>query len=249
GAWAAVALLLAVAALPLVCGLAAAERPAESTSPAAAVRSGPARTRAQVLRDPLFPLVLLAVMPPALTGNTVFFHQAQLAAQRAWPPALFAAAFPLMAAATVVCSLAAGRWIDRAGALALLPLYALPMALGCGLLAGVSAPWAVFAFMALYGVSNGASLALFGSLWPQLYGSAHLGAIRSLVAGVLVTVSALGPGLAGLALDAGIALAHIVAGFGFYALAVSLLMAPVSRRLVAQACSRASSARAAVPTR
>lgn len=30
-----------------------------------------------------------------------------------------------------------------------------------------------FAFMALYGVSNGFSLSVFGSLWPEIYGVKH----------------------------------------------------------------------------
>ncbi|MFC1231392.1 hypothetical protein [Streptomyces sp. Sce081] len=38
------------------------------------------------------------------------------------------------------------------------------------------------------------SLSLFGTVWPEVYGTRHLGAVRSPVVAVLVFASALGPG-------------------------------------------------------
>jgi hypothetical protein len=40
---------------------------------------------------------------------------------------------------------------------ALLPYYLLPLGLACILLGGFGAPWGAFAFMALYGISDGFS--------------------------------------------------------------------------------------------
>jgi hypothetical protein len=45
-----------------------------------------------------------------------------------------------------------------------------------------------------------------GALWVEIYGSAHIGAIRSLVTALLVAASALGPGLAGALVDVGVEL-------------------------------------------
>ncbi|WP_176559603.1 hypothetical protein [Rubellimicrobium roseum] len=42
-----------------------------------------------------------------------------------------------------------------------------------------------------------------GALWFEFYGTAHIGAIHSLVTAYLVAASALGLGLAGVVIDAG----------------------------------------------
>ncbi|MFD0391361.1 hypothetical protein ACFQ4K_31570 [Tistrella bauzanensis] len=59
--------------------------------------------------------------------------------------------------------------------------------------------------MMLYGISDGASLALFGSLWPEIYGTRFLGAIRAAVVALMVFASALGPGIGGALIDLGVA--------------------------------------------
>lgn len=233
-AWIAAGLLLVFVAWPVAAALTARERPPDP--PATTARPTTARdwTRAQVLRDPLFRLVMLAMLPPALVGNTVFFHQVHLAELRGWPLGTLAAAFPLMAGLTVLFSQLGGRWIDRHSARSLLPVYLLPMGLGCLALAALAPAWALFVFMALFGMSDGLSLVLFGTLWPELYGTRHLGAIRSVIVGVMVCVSALGPGLSGLWIDAGLPYPLLLGLLGAYCLIVSLLMKAVLPRLHAR---------------
>ncbi|MBX3604044.1 MAG: MFS transporter [Piscinibacter sp.] len=234
GAWGVAAALVLLAAMPVVVALFARER---HEPPAAAGAGTPATrswTRAQVLRDPLFYVVMLAMVPPALIGNTVFFHQVHLAELRGWPATLFPAAFPLLAGFTVLCSLLAGAFVDRRSARALLPWYLLPMGLALLLLAHMSAPWSVFVFMALYGIANGCSLTLFGTLWPELYGVAHLGAIRSVIVATLVLMSAVGPGAAGLLIDRGVAFTSMLSALGLYCVAAALLMHAIARRLRAR---------------
>lgn len=232
GSWVCAAALLLVLATPAIAALLAVERHAEAP-PAAPpqARRTPDRTRAQVLRDPLFYLVMLAMIPPALIGNTVFFHQVHLGELRGWPAGLFAAAFPLLAGVTVLFSLISGAFVDRWCARALLPYYLLPMGGGLLLLGMASAPWSAFAFMALYGMANGCSLTLFGTLWPELYGVAHLGAIRAAIVATLVVMSAIGPGAAGLLIDRGVAFPSLLLGLGGYCLGVSALMLAVAPRL------------------
>lgn len=235
--WWLAALALMLIALPAIASLIAAERVPHRPAPAAhnlVVRDW---TRAEVLRDPLFYTVKLAMVPPAFIGNTIFFHQIYLAELRGWPAETFAKAFPVMAAMTVVFVLVSGQLIDRISGKALLPFYLVPMGLGCLLLGNAEAPWSAFAFMALFGISNGFSLTLFGSLWPEIYGTKHLGSIRATIVAILVFASATGPGLTGLLIDLGLGYPAQITAMGIYCLAVSVLMRSASRRLKMRAAS------------
>jgi MFS family permease len=231
GAWWVSAAVLLIVALPVVAALVARNRdvpPSEAASRARVVRDW---TRGEVLRDPLFYIVMLAMIPPALIGNTVFFHQVYLVGLRGWKLEVFASSFTVMAGMTVVFSLVAGQLVDRLSAVVLLPFYLLPMGLGCVVLGCVHESWGAFAFMALFGLSNGFSLSLFGALWPEIYGLAHLGSIRSIIVATLVFVSAVGPGVSGLLIDRGVSYPALLVGLGGYCILVSVLMLNVSRRV------------------
>ncbi|WP_206442225.1 MFS transporter [Streptomyces boncukensis] len=234
-AWWGAAAVLAVAGclLPL---LFARERRPGGAAQSAAATGATARTwtRAEALRDPYFYLLMPAVAAPALIGNTVFFHQAHLAELRDWSPEASGSAFAVYAATTVVFNLAGGHLLDRLTALAMLPYFLLP--LGCGLfvLSTAEGQWSVFAFMALYGVTNGLSLSLFGATWPEVYGVGHLGAIRAVVVAVVVCAAAVGPGVSGLLIDGGVSYPGQIAAMGAHCLAASALMLPLTRRLRAR---------------
>lgn len=219
-AWWLVAALLLVLAWPMSALMGRERTPGgwSGEQPVATVRSW---TRPQTLRDPYFYLLLAAVASPALIGNTVFFHQAHLTELRGWAPALFATAFSVYAVTTVVFNVLGGFLVDRVTALRLVPVYLLPLGAGLLVLALAEGVWGVFAFMLLYGVTNGLSLSLFGAVWPEVYGVEHLGAIRSTIVAALVLASAAGPGVAGLLIDAGAAYPAQVAALGSYCLLAS----------------------------
>jgi MFS family permease len=179
--------------------------------------------------------VILGVAPPAFVGNTVFFHQVHLVEVRGWSMEAFASSFALMASTTFVAALVSGQLADRSSGTALLPFHLLPLGLGCLLLGGLAAPWSAFAFMALFGLSNGFSLTLFGTIWPEMYGLRHLGAIRALLVAIMVCASAVGPGLAGFLIDRGVGFPGQVIAMGVYCLAISVAMRNVPRRVRARA--------------
>jgi hypothetical protein len=81
------------------------------------------------------------------------------------------------------------------------------------------------------GMSFGFSSTLEGAMWPEIYGTAHLGAIRSVVVAMMVLASAVGPGLAGYLIDAGVDYSLQLALMGIYSLAAASVVWRVSRRL------------------
>ncbi|WP_048648750.1 MFS transporter [Nitratireductor soli] len=229
--WLIAAALLLVVALPVISGLMAVERAPRASDPAP--RSSKARdwTRGEVVRDPAFYLTLMGVMAPGFIGTTVFFHQIYLVDLRGWSLEVFASSFTFMASMTVIFALVAGQLIDRFSAVALLPGFLIPLAAACLVLAGFEAQWSAFAFMGLMGVSYGFSSTLFGSLWPEVYGTRHLGSIRALTVAIMVFATAMGPGLTGFLIDRGVSYPLQIGLMGAYCLLASAVLLFVSRRL------------------
>lgn len=241
GTWQMSALFLVLVALPVIYSLMRVEREASAQEAADAKRTGLRDwTRSEVLRDPLFYSMLIAVLAPSFIGTTLFFHQDYLIELRGWDKLSFSLSFTVMAAMTFVFALIAGQLIDRFSAVALLPFFLLPLSLACFAMAAFEQSWNSFLFMGLLGVSYGFSSTLFGAIWPEVYGTRNLGSIRSVVIACMVFGTAMGPGLTGKLIDYGISYPLQIMTMGIYCLAASAIMLFVSRRIAARARTRAS---------
>jgi len=175
-------------------------------------------TRREVLRDPIFWVLLTGVLAPAFIGTTIFYHQNYLTALNNWPPQLFASSLLVMALTTVGFALLVGAAIDRFGATSVLPYFLLPLSATCFALAYSGPEITLFIVMVLLGISYGISSTLFGSLWPEIYGLANLGAVRSVTVAAAVLATAAGPGLTGTLIDQGVGLPTQMIFFGLYCL-------------------------------
>lgn len=189
-------------------------------------------TRREVLRDPIFWILLMGVLAPAFIGTTIFYHQNYLTVLHDWPPQLFATSLLVMALTTVGFALLTGAAIDRYGAALVLPVFLLPLASACFALAYSGPEITLFVVMVLLGISYGISSTLFGALWPEIYGLANLGAVRSITVSAAVLATAIGPGLTGTLIDRGMSLPAQMMYLGFYCLlaAGALTIASVSLR-------------------
>ncbi|MEQ9316808.1 MAG: MFS transporter [Henriciella sp.] len=234
-AWIGAAVLLVVFALPAIQLLWRVERTPQSAS----ASDPPARTARdwtlrETLRDPNFYLLLVGVLAPPFIGTTVFFHQDYMVEFRGYSPYAFASAFPLMAMTTVSFSLVCGGLIDRFGASRLLPFFLLPMAVASAAAGLLTPVWGVYAFMILMGVSYGFTSTLLGALWPEVYGIKHLGSIRSVIVAAMVFSTALGPGLTGAFIDAGIPLPTQLLWMSGWCLVACLVLGAISPKLAAR---------------
>lgn len=163
-------------------------------------------TRARVLRDPLFYLVIAGITAPPAIGTLFIFHQAHLAALKGWDLTVFTAFFPVMSVTVVVTSLVSGFLIDRFGAWRLMSVLLLPLGLAALIVATLTPVWSIPVFFVAFGMSTGLMAPVMGALWAEMYGTVHLGAIRALASSALVAASAVGPGIAGFLIDAGLEL-------------------------------------------
>ncbi len=191
-------------------------------------------SRREVLRDPVFWVLLIGVLAPPFIGTTIFYHQNYLTTFYEWPPQLFASSLIIMAATTIVFALLCGAVIDRFGSRTVLPFLLLPLSGACFVLANSGSEVALVAVMVLTGISYGMSSTLFGSLWPEIYGVEHLGAVRSVTISAAVLATAAGPGLTGTLIDRGINLPTQFSFLGLYCLlgtaAVTLAAGMLRRR-------------------
>lgn len=229
--WLIAAAVLVLVALPAISGLIAVDRAPRTTDPISKKPVARDWTRAEVLGDPLFYLLLMGVMAPGFIGTTIFFHQVYLVELRGWSLELFAGSFTFMALTTITFALISGQLVDRFSAVSLLPSFLVPLGLSCLVIGLLDSQWSVFVFMALLGLSYGVSSTLFGALWPEIYGLKHLGSIRAVMVAILVFATAMGPGLTGYMIDTGIALPAQIVVMGLYCLAMVAVMSFVTRRL------------------
>lgn len=127
-------------------------------------------TRAEVLRDPVFFLLLPAFLAPSFIGTGIFFHQVHLTQYKGWALAWFAGFFPFYAGISVLTALVAGVLVDRWSARRVLPAVLLPQALGAAALGLFDDPLVVPFVMAGLGLDGGHDVhrigcPVAGNLW------------------------------------------------------------------------------------
>jgi MFS family permease len=232
GVWIAAAALLVVIAWPALIALSKVERAPQSKEVASSQpRTARDWTRGEVIRDPILYILLAGTLVPPFIGTTIFFHQGYLIALRGYDPLVFASAFPVMAGTTIVFGFVCGYLVDRFGALRVLPLFLLPLAVA-SLAGGLITPvWGIYVFMLLLGVSNGFTQTLLGALWPEVYGTANLGGIRAITVSAMVFATALGPGITGLAIDLGVPLPEQMIWMGAWCLVGCFALAFAASRV------------------
>ena len=232
--WLVAAAILVAVALPAIYALMRVEREPQSVVTRKDAPAARNWTRGEVLRDPVFYVLLVGVLAPPFIGTTIFFHQIYLVELRGWNRETFAASFVVMSSMTVLFSLVCGALVDRFTAVRVLPTFLIPLSVACFVLAVSDAVWAPFVFMGLLGVSYGFSTTLFGALWPEVYGTEHLGSIRSFIVAVMVFMTAVGPGATGALIDLNVSYPGQVFTMGLYCVAASVVLFFVSRRLRAR---------------
>ena len=160
--------------------------------------------RQDALKHWLLPALVPVILTPGFISTVMFFHQAHIADVKGWTLPMMAPGYTASATAVVISSFAAGLALDRFGVTRVLPLLLLPMGIGIALIGPAEHVSLWYLALACLGITQGAANALWGVLYPVLYGTDHLGAIRSLATTLMVFSTAIGPGLTGLLIDAGI---------------------------------------------
>lgn len=187
-------------------------------------------SRMEVLKDIRFYMMMPAIMSPAFVSTGIHFHQIHLVDTKGWNLEIWASSFAMYAVFQVTFSLISGILADRFGPRRLAPLYLVPFILGLLGLSFIDNISGAFVFMGLCGISGGFAGTIIGTLWPDMYGVRHLGAIRAMVSAWLVIASSASPAVMGWFIDAGASVDTIALVSAIYtAFAIILLWRGVSR--------------------
>lgn len=166
--------------------------------------------RRDVLRDARFYLLCPIMFGQSALGTALTFHQVHLVALKGWSLTAWSAGYSFYALVALVANLSAGVLIDRYSARALTPFTVLPMALAFLVFAGFESVAAAALVLGLSAMANATLNANLTALWVELYGTRHLGAVRSLSVFVRVVGSAIGPMAYGIAIDRGVSVSGLM---------------------------------------
>lgn len=200
------AAVLVVLTIPLQLRLLRLERAPSSMAAAnqSAGMNGRHWTRAQVLRSPLFWLMVPVLLGPPAWGTALFFQQVHLTEVKGWELVSYVALMPLFTITAIVATFASGSVIDRVGVHRLIPFYMLPFALSFLILAYAQTIGQAAIGLVVFGLGQGMQSTVPASFWATFFGTRHLGSIKATAAAVMVFGSAIGPGVTGALIDFGI---------------------------------------------
>ncbi|WP_336042532.1 MFS transporter [Pseudooceanicola nanhaiensis] len=161
-------------------------------------------TRAEALRHWLFWLVVPVISGPPAFVTTFFFHQVYFAEVKGWPLFSQVSLYPAYTLFGLLMVFGWGAALDRTGTGRLLPFAYLPISVAF-LIFGTAQSLGVVALgLGFMAVTVGAQSTLPMAFWAEYFGTRHIGSIKAAAAAAMVMGSALGPGVTGVLIDAGI---------------------------------------------
>jgi len=179
-------------------------------------------TRTEAIRDPLFYLFMPALLAQPMLFTGFMFHQVHLVEVKGWSLEVWGSLYILYALVSTVFKLGAGLLVDRYSAIRLAPFVCLPFGFGLLLLASGDSVLIAVLFMVLMAISIGAYSTLSSPFYAEMYGTLHLGSIKSLATAAMVFSSAIAPVLMGWMIDAGVRMETMALASAAYVLVASL---------------------------
>ncbi|WP_051325827.1 MFS transporter [Glycomyces tenuis] len=150
-------------------------------------------TRAEAVRQPFF-WVLVGVFATAGFFNAAIgFHLIALLGERGLSATEAAANFLPQAIAGTAATLLVGSVIDRASPRLVIAVSMLAFAAAFAWGTVAEPGWSAVGFGVVFGACGNALRAIENGITPQLFGTAHIGAIRGVVSGVTITCSSFAP--------------------------------------------------------
>ncbi len=158
----------------------------------------------EVIKDKRFSIMMPASFILSFSNTAIFFYQYVFVEDKGWSAQLYATFFTVYAITRFLFSLLGGTWVDKFTAKKIFRLYLIPLNLGLLPFAFMDSIIGALLFLIASGITTGMSGTVKTSLIAELYGTAKMGAIRSVFTMFMVISTALGPLLVGFLIDEGV---------------------------------------------
>ena len=226
GSWGVIALLTVTLYIPLMLWLLK-QAPVDTRSrPVTADAEVLKRSagRRDMLKDYRFWLALPTVLGGPFMVTGIFIQQGYILAEKDWSAAWLASCFIIYGVTHWVAQLVTGILIDRFSAQTVLRFVLVPLTGAVFVLAYLEGNWVAPPFMMLLAMTIGSGSPVGGALWAEVYGTAKLGSIRSLMSSLMIISTAISPFLFGVLIDRDLTVQQMFSGTGWVLIAALILV-------------------------
>ncbi len=158
-------------------------------------------TAAEVVRIPVFWILLLSTSVPSLVGTGTIFHHLSIMEDAGVSAQAAAAVFTVASAVMLMVTPISGMIIDRLPARYVLSLTLTAEAVQLVILLYTRSTAMALVLGAFHGIRMSFLVVIGGLIWPHFFGRRYLASIRGITTTLMVIFSALGPLPLGLAYD------------------------------------------------
>ena len=180
-------------------------------------------TRAEVLKDFRFYLMVPGLMAPGIILTTLFFHHLNIADSKEWSHLWITGNYFVYSISVSLFAIFIGSLIDKFSAKKLVPYSLVPLIISLFFLILSREAYTVVPYMFFLGLSSGFTYTSHPAIIAELYGTQFLGSIKSLLSALTVFGSAIGPVIFGGLLDLDLTIETILLYFSIYSLICTFL--------------------------
>ena len=161
-------------------------------------------TRGEMLRHPLFYILIPLVLGRPAWGTALFFQQVHLTEVKGWSLVSFVALMPIYTVASIAFTFITGWAVDRIGVKWIVPIQMIPFGISFLVLAYADTIFMAGVGLVIFGIGQGTQGTATSAFWAVFYGTRNLGAIKAAASALMVFGSAIGPGITGAFIDFGV---------------------------------------------
>ena len=179
--------------------------------------------RSEMLKSWVFWAAVPGLMTSPMITTTLFFHQVHLVEVKNWELSTYVLFIPGYSAATLLSLYLVGYLVDKFSTKIILPIFLFPLVSGLLLLSIATSYFELLLILILFGFSAGAYIVVYGTFFPEFFGSLYLGSVRTVGVTIMVFSSAIGPVLSGYFIDLGYLIDYQFKFFAAFSVFASLL--------------------------